>query len=241
MSNQNDEMPVIPATEGDVTISRAGIYLLQPIRITVWKDSNGIPRKDANGNPGLLVTFKDVKGGALISTGFYYSELPLNDPRRQDDSLRCKSEFQLANLKSAMGFKINETIQPQEFMQKKVWAAIKEVQTYTPEGDYVKSSFDIIKKFHPYLPDSKSLGKPSILGDPATDPDGKPTGDFVEVRTSYQGTGSAQVPEKKMKPTSGPPDTSWLQADVVDEPAEDKGAAPTLPQEETKLDEPPDY
>lgn len=223
-------MPVIPATDNtDQYISKAGIYLLQPVRIAVWKDQNGIEKKDKTGNPGLYITFKN-ENGEMLSTGFYYSALPMGDPRRQDESYKCKSEYQLANLKAAMGFTQNETVQPKDFMSKKVWAPIKEIQMYTPEGEYVKSSFDIVKKFFPYIPSIASKGKPSIMGDPATTADGKPSGDFIEVKSDYTGGKVAPKEEKRPRPTV-----------TEQESQPDDSSEETLPSSARPIDEPPDY
>ncbi|MFA6917015.1 MAG: hypothetical protein WC222_11500 [Parachlamydiales bacterium] len=227
----NEDMPAIPATDNtEQYISQAGIYLLQPIRIAPWKDTNGVLKKDKNGNPGLLITFKDEKTGGMLSTGFYYSELPMGDPRRQDDAYRCKSEFQLANLKTAMGFKPGVVVQSAEFLTKKVWVPVKEVQYYTPEGEYVKSLCQIINKFHPYLPDATTKGKPSILGDPATNADGKPSHDFVEIRTDLT-QAAAPAPKKKFKPT--PVEEQDDTGSTGEEPQADMPSA--------KREEPPDY
>jgi hypothetical protein len=225
----NEDMPVIPATgDSEQYITQAGIYLLQPVRISVYKDENGLPRKDKTGNPGISITFKDEKSGGMLTTSFYYSALPLDDPRRQDDAYRCKSEFKLANLKSAMGFPQNKVVQPTDFLTKKVWAPVKEVQFWTPEGEYVKSRCDIIQKFFPYLPDTATKGKPSMLGDPAINPDGKPSHDFLEIKTDLVQS-TAPAPEKKFKPTPV----------EQEETGETETEHPTLSSE--KRDEPPDY
>lgn len=215
----NAKMPVA----GEVTnyINRAGIFLLQPIKVEEYKDKNGMPKKDKNGHPGLIITFKNEEG-EITTAWYYYSMYPPGDPRNRDKETKCAMEFMYANLKVALGFKTSDQPMVKEFCSRKVWAIVREVHvTNKQTGEIVDTFHEVLKtKYFPYNPTIESKGKPAIAGDPATSPDGVPSGDFLEVKEEYTAN---KAPEYSIPQNSaGPlPDPGPSENDIPEESNKD--------------------
>jgi hypothetical protein len=229
----NENVAQIPGTEDSApSFTKAGVYLFQPVRIVEWKDKNGMP-KLKDGHPGLMITFKDVEDGAMISSGFYYSTLPMNDPRRQDPAYKCKSEYQLSNLKVAMGFDPTKAIDTSEFMKSKFWSIIKEVRYIRKaDGEIMRITYDLNRKFFPYIPTAEFLGRPSIMGDPKLDKKGLPSGDFLEERDDLSNV-AAPAAEPAFRPTK--------QAEPNVDSTGEENRGQDSPAMSTDINEAPDY
>lgn len=176
-----------------------GLHKCKVKSVDRYTDDKGNEKRDSRGYPGLLITVKaqdknDIdpttkKPKVKFANGvFYYSPLPLDHPDRKNPEKKCRSEFNLANLKKAWGFG-QEAIEMEKLKDVIFWAGIKKIIFTNDDGEVIKNEDGTEKsittlnmKFFPYVSDET---RPSIEGDPLNT--GKePSGDFIEIRKSRQ-------------------------------------------------------
>jgi hypothetical protein len=180
----------MPATEEGVNpkYMKAGLHLVKVLSISQYVDDKDVPKTDKNGNPGLKVVFAN-KDGETIDGIYYYSTLPLDDPKRREDQYKCKSEFKLHALKRALGFGTNPTPM-EEIRKKKIWLVVILQEYFDTAGKPVFNDKGKAKKFHqvgdvyPYDGTSEGHGRPVLKGDPRTDADNFLTGVFYEKKVT---------------------------------------------------------
>ena len=180
----------MPATEeGDnPKYMKEGLHLAKVLSISQYVDDKDVPKTDKNGNPGLKVVFAN-KDGERIDGTYYYSILPLDDPKRREDQYKCKSEFKLHALKRALGFGTNAT-PVEEIRKKKIWLVVILQEYFDSTGNPVFNDKGKVKKFHqvgdvyPYDATSEGHGRPVLKGDPRTDAENFLTGVFYEKKIS---------------------------------------------------------
>lgn len=186
-----------------------GIHLFKFAKFEKAKDSNGNPRTDSRGYPGLVITFKcqhptektknekgeDVPRLCKISDTFYYSTLPLDHPDRKDDDKRCKSEWKLMALKRACGWGQKEVTQ-QEYAVAKLWGLVYKAEhedrdtgeLITNDKGEVKYSLKLDSTYYPFSNDANH-GKPALEGDPKNGPIG---GKFLQrIKVTRRDEGSS--------------------------------------------------
>ena len=163
------------------------------------KDGNGVPILDKRNHPCIKITFIN-EDGEKQSSLFFYNELEIGDPKRQDDTLKCKSEFRLSNLRIAMGLDTSEELTLEDAKTRFFFGVIQKVEFYDPDNKdkIVKSFHDFDSTFYPDADE-----KPKILGDPANN-DGNPGGVFVRLvkatNKMMAGTSSSSSNDSKEEP-----------------------------------------
>jgi hypothetical protein len=168
-------MSGLPATEKSTGgIMSPGLHRMKILSIKPFVDKSGKELKDKNGNPGLDITFINVNK-ETINGGFYYSTLPIGDPGRKDDNIRCKSEFLLTNMKKALGFPEGE-VSKEQLAKAKCWGIVGlDVHYWNGKPTGKEYSF-LAKKFF-----SDGDTPPAIIGDPSLKQSGGvPSGDFYK-------------------------------------------------------------
>jgi hypothetical protein len=190
-------MQGLPATEESTGGSYLppGLHRVKISAIKVWVDFNKVAKKDNNGNPGVEITFIDANK-RTIKEGFYYSTLPIDHAGRKDDNVRCKSEFLLTNLKTALGFGTGAVTENQ-LKSAKVWAVIGNDEHFW-KGEATGKNYSFMAK--KFFPDNKV--KPAILGDPdLPQSNGIASGDFYKRTDDKKQPQNmpAAAPEPKME------------------------------------------
>ena len=180
----------MPATdEGDsMKYMTAGVHLVKVQEIYEGVNfKSGKPIIDGNNNPSHRIVFVN-KAGETIDSIYFFSPLPIGDPGRKDETKMCKSEWRMKELKVTMGLPITKSVPIEEVKKKKLWIAVKLVETYTDETTPALNEKGNQKAYHEIFQiaaldlDKPNKGRPVIAGDPDTDADNFHTGKFYEKK-----------------------------------------------------------
>lgn len=177
----------MPGTEegNSVKYMQAGLHLAKIAEIVEAVDKEGKCLLDKNGNPAIKVTFQN-KAEETISGIYYYSTLPLDHPDRKVDDKRCKSEFRLHQLKTAMGFGV-KSVPVDKAKTAKVWLVVKLQDIVDREDNPVlkdgkPKTWHVVGDVYPVKADDPNKGRPVLRGDPTTDSANFHTGVFYEKK-----------------------------------------------------------
>lgn len=156
----SEEVGFPKTSDGGSNFMQPGLQRMRIDKMIKWVGKDGKPREDPRGYPGMYITLVNEQN-QYISDGFYYSEQPLDHPSRNDDNLKCKSEYFLTNLKTALGFKPEQSPTLQEIKSKWCWGAVGIDVLIDGSGQPTGKSFSFLAK--KFFPDGI---RPAIAGDP---------------------------------------------------------------------------
>lgn len=196
-------------SESAMKLPPVGLNLCSIIDMNEWEDKQGNPKKDNRGYPGISVVFSNEQK-ENISANFYYSDKPIDDPSRQDDNLKCKSEFLFDRLKRALGFSSSDNPDIESIKMRKLWVPVILKQIVDKEGKPLykdgkpKEFKEVLKEFYAY---NEGMAAPILAGDPIHSSSTEPGGIFLVLEKDYKAstapsTDRAQAHATQNKPPS---------------------------------------
>jgi hypothetical protein len=175
----------------DLAIIEPGIHLVKIDSVIETLKSDGTPKLDSMGYPGVTITFrtkKDENGNVpKISDNFYYDDRKPDDPTKRDPSTKCKSEWKLGNIRRALGYTENQTLKWEDAQKIAFWAQVGVIRYIHPD-DANTPNPRVLKSYreltHNYWHKDTDPEKLVIPGNPETEPDGEPKKSFVRYRVA---------------------------------------------------------
>lgn len=197
-----------------------GIHLVKFVGIDSAKKPSGDLITDRRGYPGLRITFMN-KEKQKIDGIFFYDTDPMDKQIAKGDDEKCKSQFNLINLKKAAGLPAG-AIKDQSLIDKaRFYAIVQKVEFVNDDGELIKDNdkvrfeYKLAMRFYPAPKnqEGKFMAPPALEGDPANN-DGKPSGIFYDTRKMF--TSSSQKSNSSEEQTTIPDDPEETSIEAED-------------------------
>ncbi len=151
-----------------------GIHLVCVVDAILIKNEDGTPKTTEKGDMGITVRFAD--GNNLsIDRDYWRKDGQWND------------EFKA--MCDRAGIDITQPKFKKESKGKRMWLFVREVHDVTPNGDPILDELTgkpvINYEIFDYQPFSHALPKPTSIGNPQTEEDGKASYDFYTINTIW--------------------------------------------------------
>ena len=213
MSETKPKSVGMPGTEESTNTKfmQAGLHLVKVKEIFEAVDKDGKKMLDKTGNPAVKVVFVN-KAEEEIEGIYFYSPLAFDDPKRKLEEFKCKSEFRLHQLKTAMGFGMKPI--PQDAAKKaKLWLVVKLQETVDAQGNPVMNEKTGKQKTWHTVGDAIAIAKdeneklirPMLKGDPQTDPENFRTGVFFETKVDKTVSAATAMEHEEPAPQTSLP------------------------------------
>ena len=167
------ELPATHASPDGGNYPSAGYHLFKVDDAVVGakKKDNVTPILDKNGNPAVRIIFKcqvvnaeGEKEIRKIDCIFFYSPLPPSDPRRDDPTKNCPSEWVFSKMKKAFGFPLKKSIGKEEIEKGMAWGMVVDEVNVDRESGEMIATYQRLKNdgFRPYIESMPTKGKPEM-------------------------------------------------------------------------------